>query len=89
MPGCDAHAAGDDLPAVGAQDDPTSPVFPRCPLGSGLVRIDGGEDFVAWIPVSHDQRMAATSGDLRCLGLALHGDKKTVNKLTGSLPLLR
>ena len=32
---------------------------------------------------------AATSEDLRYLGLALHGDKKPVNKLTGGLPLLR
>lgn len=27
--------------------------------------------------------------DLRCLGLAVCGEKKLVNKLTGSLPLLR
>lgn len=40
------------------------------------------EDFIA--------KMAGASGaDLRYFGLALCGDKKKVNRLTGSLPLLR
>lgn len=30
-----------------------------------------------------------TSTDLAYLGIAIYGDKKSVNKLTGSLPLLR
>ena len=38
----------------------------------------------------YTQRMAATLGDhLQYLGVALYGKKETVNKLTGSLPLLR
>ena len=38
----------------------------------------------------YTRRMATvTSEDLRYLGLALHGVKKSVNKLTGGLPLLR
>lgn len=38
----------------------------------------------------YEERMAASDGeDLRYLGLALHSDKKPVNKLTGSLSLLR
>jgi len=38
----------------------------------------------------YQQRMAAANPeDLRYLGLALHGDKKLVNKLTGGLALLR
>lgn len=32
---------------------------------------------------------AVTSEELEYLGVALYGDKKPVNKLTGSLPLLR
>lgn len=38
----------------------------------------------------YTQKMADSAPeDLEYLGVALHGDKKLVNKLTGSLPLLR
>ena len=38
----------------------------------------------------YTERMAASAPeDLRYLGVALYGDKRLVNKLTGSLPLLR
>jgi hypothetical protein len=38
----------------------------------------------------YQQKMATrTSEELRYLGVALYGDKKLVNRLTGSLPLLR
>ena len=38
----------------------------------------------------YTKRMAASApGDLEYLGVALHGDKRLVNKLTGSLPLLK
>ena len=38
----------------------------------------------------HTKKMAASPPEeLEYLGVALHGDKKLVNKLTGSLPLLR
>lgn len=38
----------------------------------------------------YTKKMAASaSGDLEYLGVALYGDRKLVNKLTGSLPLLR
>ncbi|MGP7819621.1 DUF2000 domain-containing protein [Niallia sp. 01092] len=32
---------------------------------------------------------SSTINDLRYLGIALYGEKKSINKLTGSLPLLR
>lgn len=38
----------------------------------------------------YTQKMASTSSDqLGYLGVALYGDKRQINKLTGSLPLLR
>lgn len=38
----------------------------------------------------YTEKMAASvPGDLEYLGVALYGDKKLVNKLTGSLPLLK
>ncbi|WP_207956265.1 DUF2000 domain-containing protein [Rubrobacter marinus] len=38
----------------------------------------------------YEDRMASTRGDgLGYLGVALYGEKRAVNKLTGSLPLLR
>lgn len=38
----------------------------------------------------YTEKMSASApGDLEYLGVALHGDKKLVNKLTGSLPLLK
>ncbi len=38
----------------------------------------------------YEKKLAALAPeDLRYLGLALYGDKKPVNKLTGGLPLLR
>lgn len=38
----------------------------------------------------YTERMAQTDGEaLEYLGLALWGDKKLINKLTGSMPLLR
>lgn len=38
----------------------------------------------------YTKKMATSaSGDLEYLGVALYGDRKLVNKLTGSLPLLR
>lgn len=36
-----------------------------------------------------EKMAAAAPEDLRYLGLALYGDRKPVNKLTGGLPLLR
>ena len=36
-----------------------------------------------------EKMSAVTSEELEYLGVALYGDKKPVNKLTGSLPLLR
>lgn len=36
-----------------------------------------------------DKIAACTKNDLKYLGIALYGNKKSVNKLTGSLPLLR
>ena len=38
----------------------------------------------------YEDRMALTQGDgLGYLGVALYGEKRSVNKLTGNLPLLR
>ena len=38
----------------------------------------------------YEERMALTRGDgLGYLGVALYGEKRSVNKLTGNLPLLR
>jgi hypothetical protein len=36
-----------------------------------------------------EKMAAASSGELRYLGVALYGDRRAVNRLTGSLPLLR
>ena len=34
------------------------------------------------------QLKTTKSGDIKYLGIALYGDKQTINSLTGSLPLL-
>lgn len=79
------------IPVLKADEEAIRSVRARAAGLKGLLVVDVTE--VAQSSRTYEEyegRMAVTQGDgLGYLGVALYGEKRSVNKLTGNLPLLR
>ena len=79
------------IPVLKADEEAIRDVRSRASGVEGLLVVDVTETAQSSRTYEeYEDRMALTRGDsLGYLGVALYGEKRSVNKLTGSLPLLR
>jgi hypothetical protein len=79
------------LPILSADADTIKAIKEKAMKTGGLLVVDFTETAQREVRYEdYTDRLAATpAGELRYLGVALYGVKKTVNKLVGNLPLLR